>query len=326
MMKFLFVGNRKFVLEEMVKRRLSLAGILVVKNTHLEKDLSCGSMPYIVVGTKSELLTQITCTDFDVLVSNGCPYILPISALKRKVYVNVHPSLLPDLKGVDPVIGSILFERDAGATCHVMDDSVDGGGIISQVRIPYSSDLDVSLLYQLSFIAEKEAFLCALERKFAPARAQAHLENAIYYTRKPEDRTIFFNEPAEVILRKVKGFGNLSQGCFFGYAGETYKVYNAECLTNAYLQEYSTRFTELQIVLCYENSIIFKKDGKLIKFSSITGELSKIKVGSFLECRKPGDPVPDTLPRSGLSDALRASDGGSVPPRSPKGHKECEKT
>ena len=37
MTKYLFIGNRKFVLEEMLKLKLDLQ-ILVVKNTHLEKD------------------------------------------------------------------------------------------------------------------------------------------------------------------------------------------------------------------------------------------------------------------------------------------------
>ena len=37
MTKYIFVGNRKFVLEEMLKIGLD-TDILVIKNTHLEKD------------------------------------------------------------------------------------------------------------------------------------------------------------------------------------------------------------------------------------------------------------------------------------------------
>ena len=47
--------------------------------------------------------------------------------MKKKKYVNIHPSFLPDLRGIDPVLGSILFKRDAGATCHIMSEKIDAG-------------------------------------------------------------------------------------------------------------------------------------------------------------------------------------------------------
>ena len=70
------------------------------------------------------------------------------------------------MRGIDPVLGSILFKRDAGATCHIMSEKIDAGDIISQLKIPYSNDLDASLLYQLSFIAEKKVFHMALQKNF----------------------------------------------------------------------------------------------------------------------------------------------------------------
>src|SRR6185295_17658889 len=98
---------------------------------------------------------------------------------------------------MDPVPGALLFGRDAGATCHMMDDGIDTGPIISQVRIPYSEELYAGLLYQLSFKAEQEVFRLALARNFRPARAQSAAKDIVYYTRKKEDLRIRFSEPAE---------------------------------------------------------------------------------------------------------------------------------
>ena len=83
MTKYLFIGNRKFVLEEMLRLKLDLQ-ILVVKNTHLEKDKILNDRLYEVVSSKSELMHHISDKKFDILISNGCPYILPIDKLKKK--------------------------------------------------------------------------------------------------------------------------------------------------------------------------------------------------------------------------------------------------
>ena len=106
-LKYVFVGNRKFVLEEMMALKLNLQ-VLVIKNTHLEKDDLLNNINHKIIENKKELLDYINNNEFDILISNGCPHILPISKLKKKIYANIHPSFLPDLKGIDPCLGSIL--------------------------------------------------------------------------------------------------------------------------------------------------------------------------------------------------------------------------
>ena len=83
MTKYIFVGNRKFVLEEMLKIGLD-TDILVIKNTHLENDKLLKENKHTIISTKKELIDYIENNEFDVLVSNGCPFILPISKLKKK--------------------------------------------------------------------------------------------------------------------------------------------------------------------------------------------------------------------------------------------------
>ena len=123
---------------------------------------------------------------------------------------------MPDLKGIDPCLGSILFKRDGGATCHIMDNTIDGGPIISRVKIPFTEDLDVSLMYQLSFVAEKNVFLDAYKKNFLVTQNQEK-GNWKYYSRKPTDRLLNFNESPEQLVQRVKTFNNKSQGCTFKY-------------------------------------------------------------------------------------------------------------
>jgi methionyl-tRNA formyltransferase len=280
-MRYVFIGNRKFVLEEMLKKKLKVA-ILVIKGSHLERDNILKNKDFSLITSKQNLMEKLGEITYDILISNGCPYILPIAKMEDKLFVNIHPSFLPDLRGVDPVLGAILHKRDSGATCHLMNNKIDSGDIISRVKIPYSNDLDISLLYQLSFIAEKKVFLEGYKKSFHPSFPQENKKDLIYYSRKEEDQFISFEETNELIISKIKTFSNLSQGCFFIYRNYTFKVFSVNIIMNEFFKKESLKQINLEILLCYEDCIIFKKDNQIIKLSKINGPMEKIVVGSFI--------------------------------------------
>ena len=285
--RFVFVGNRRFVLERMLQENLDLSAVFVVQGTHLQRDLERGALGDIarafVIRDKADLLAQLRSTEFDVLVSNGCPYILPIADLPKARYVNIHPSYLPDLRGADPAIGAVLFGRDAGATCHVMDAGIDTGPIIAQIRIPFSEDLDVTTLYQLSFVAEQQAFSQSLARDFQPAFEQIEHGDLMYYSRRKEDRIIDFTESNELILRKVKAFNNRSAGCEFMAQGRRFHVFSARLMENSFLADFVSGFSRLTVALSYENCIVFHKDGQVLRFEQIDSvDGAMISVGDRL--------------------------------------------
>jgi methionyl-tRNA formyltransferase len=280
--KFVFVGNRRFVLESMLAENIRPVLTLVAANTHLEKDIVSLGIPFQIFKSKKELLDLLQKQEYEILISNGCPFILPVLEMKPAQYVNIHPSFLPDLKGIDPAIGAILFKRDAGATCHVMDTTIDGGDIISQIKIPYSPDLEVSLCYQLSFKAEKEVFIDALRRSFAPARTQVPTGDEIYYSRCIDDRRIHDRLSVDDIIQRCKAFNNKSQGALLSINGKTYHLHAAKEIHNSYAIS-STKDQESGCVLFqYEANIIFRHRGKLIKVTSFTDDLSGVKVGTKL--------------------------------------------
>ena len=118
-----------------------------------------------------------------------------------------------------------------------------------------------------------------------PTKKQQETDNLIYYSRTIEDRWISFEETNPRIINKIKAFNNKSQGCFFEYASETFKVHDITVLNNSYLTQYAAKFDNLQIILCYEATIVIKKDDQLLKLHNIVGNLEKIKLHTLVNDR-----------------------------------------
>ena len=55
--------------------------------------------------------------------------------------INIHPSLLPAFPGVDAIGQAMTYGvKVYGVTVHYVDNTLDGGKIISQAAIPYEGD------------------------------------------------------------------------------------------------------------------------------------------------------------------------------------------
>lgn len=77
--------------------------------------------------------------DLDVLVLSRLGEILPpeLICIPRLGIVNIHCSLLPQLRGPDPIPGAIIGGlAESGVTMCFVDEGVDTGDIILQKRIP----------------------------------------------------------------------------------------------------------------------------------------------------------------------------------------------
>ena len=268
-MKYLFIGNRRFVLEELLEHTSDVE-IVCIEGTHLQRDAILDKVNYKIISGSKSVHDLIRNTDFDILVSNGLPYKLKLSELPLKKYVNIHPSYLPDLKGIDPVLGAILFERDAGATCHLMNNLFDGGDIISQVKIPYSEDLHASLLYQLSFIAEKQAFNSAWDRDFEAVGPQESKDNLIYFSRSNDTRVINFSKSDKEIIQIIKAFDNNNQGARFYVDKVEYKTHSGWVTYNQFLRLNFGSKPNNSIVLIYEDTVVIKRESSFLFLSKVS--------------------------------------------------------
>lgn len=85
--------------------------------------------------------------DLSIVASYG--KIIPKNIIESPKFktLNVHPSLLPKLRGSSPIQSSILLEDETGVTIMKIDEMVDHGPLLSQKKIeiewpPYASDLE----------------------------------------------------------------------------------------------------------------------------------------------------------------------------------------
>lgn len=79
---------------------------------------------------------------WDVFVVIDYGYILPkgLLAIPRKGVINIHPSLLPRLRGPSPLRTAILNnEKENGVTVMLMDEKMDHGPVIAQEHITFAA-------------------------------------------------------------------------------------------------------------------------------------------------------------------------------------------
>jgi len=281
MRKFVFAGNRFFVLEEMLKKRLLVIKIFVVKGSYLEHELNKRKIKHSLIASKKKLIEELRLLNYDIFISNGLPHILPISSLTKgneKKFINIHPSYLPDLKGADPVPGAILFGRDSGATCHYMNDEIDSGDIIARTKIKYMPDFDSRLLYQLSFIAEKKVFNQAFQKKFS-AFKQPRKKNNIYYSFKENDLLINFKEDYLTIFRKIKAFNTQNKGAYFLYQNEKIRVMDVSIIQIPFMNMIFSNLKENIVANLYEDRIIIKKNNIYLELRCLVGSIKGIAIG-----------------------------------------------
>jgi methionyl-tRNA formyltransferase len=83
-----------------------------------------------------EDLTPITNTDWDLFVVVAYNFILPkwLLELPKRGVINVHPSLLPKLRGASPIRTAILenLKDEVGVSIMLMDEKMDHGPILAQ--------------------------------------------------------------------------------------------------------------------------------------------------------------------------------------------------
>lgn len=265
MRKYVFAGNRFYVLREMLNLNLNVVKIFAHKNSYLEKELIKNNIEYELIQDKQSLIEKISNIEFDYFISNGLSYILPISKLStgNKKFINIHPSYLPDLKGKNPIQAAILFKRDMGATCHYMDDGIDTGNIISQIKIPYSSEFDAGLLYKLAFNLEAKVFNEAYNNNFVPQTMLPKINNPIYYSVKEKDNYIDINsDSVEAIIKKIKAFSTLKKGAIVEIDNQNYNVIGANVIQDRNIIKLINEFK----ISRYENYILINKDDLIIKF------------------------------------------------------------
>jgi methionyl-tRNA formyltransferase len=159
-----------------------------------------------------EVIAEIRGLAPDIIVVMAYGQILPKSVLEipRIACLNLHASLLPRYRGAAPIQAAIAAgDRETGITVIYMDEGLDTGDMLLQVRVAIlPNETGGSLHDRLAQIAP-DVLLGALDllaNQRAP-RISQQSANATYSPKLTrEDGKIDWSEPAEVIERKIRAF------------------------------------------------------------------------------------------------------------------------
>jgi phosphoribosylglycinamide formyltransferase-1 len=92
---------------------------------------------------ETQLATRLKEAGVELVVLAGFMRVIkkPLLDAFPRAIINIHPSLLPDFKGLEAWKQALeAGVPETGCTVHWVDDSLDGGDIISQRRVPVLPD------------------------------------------------------------------------------------------------------------------------------------------------------------------------------------------
>ncbi|HEX6261919.1 MAG TPA: methionyl-tRNA formyltransferase [Actinomycetota bacterium] len=172
----------------------------------------------------------------DVLVVVAYGEILPgdVLAVPRLAPVNVHFSLLPELRGADPVRRAILEGLETtGVTTMRMDEGMDTGPILLQAEETIRSEDDAGSLGERLAALGGRLLVETLDR--LPGLAERPQDDAgATIARKipPEQEWIDWSQPVEAIVRRVRALSP-EPGARTRMRGKVLKVYRARSVEGA---------------------------------------------------------------------------------------------
>ncbi len=147
-------------------------------------------------------------------------FIIPKAIIEAPKYgiINIHFSLLPKLRGASPVQHAILQGLDeTGITYYLLDERMDTGDILHQIRCPLDHTETSGILYDRLFSVAAEN-LPQVIRDYTAGKIkpqpQNHQEATYCYSKTRPETTYVFKEDAKInwreepslIERKIRAF------------------------------------------------------------------------------------------------------------------------
>ena len=161
----------------------------------------------------NELYDQIKGLNPDLFVVAAYGKILPAEFLNLSKHgcLNVHPSLLPKLRGASPIQTALAQGlKITGTTIMLMDEGMDTGDLIAQESLEIDNNDYDELEARLASLSA--VLLLRVMSGFADGTIKLHVQDedeATYcYKIKKEDGEIDWNEENQVIANKVRAFVN----------------------------------------------------------------------------------------------------------------------
>jgi methionyl-tRNA formyltransferase len=141
--------------------------------------------------------------DARVVVVAAYGVLIPEKLLSERLWLNVHPSLLPRWRGAAPVERSIMAgDRETGVTIHRTTAELDAGPIAAQRRFPIGPDDDAGVVYERAAKVALDVFdEVVSDPIFVPQPTEG-----VSYADKigAQDRELDWSQPAEENLNLIR--------------------------------------------------------------------------------------------------------------------------
>ncbi len=230
----------------------------------------------------NEFIERLKALNPDYIVVASYGKILPaeILNLPKRASLNVHPSLLPKYRGPAPVPWTLINgEKETGVTIFEMDEGMDTGKILYQVKTEIGADENAGdLLKRLSYLGASalDKTIRLMEEGRITPTPQNDSEATYAPMLKKSDGLIDWNMKAEEIHNRVRGM-NPWPGAFVKWRGKLLKVWKSD-----YTIENSSG--EIGTVVEVRNDGIYVQTGKgmlIIKELQLEGR-KRLPVADFL--------------------------------------------
>lgn len=135
-----------------------------------------------------------------------CAYglLVPTELLDERLWLNVHPSLLPRWRGAAPVERALMEgEDETGVTIHQTVAELDAGPIAAQEAFAVGDEDDAGTVYgRAAEVAARllDGVLADSRPSLAPQRGEATYAAKI----GPDDRVLDLAQPADALVRRVR--------------------------------------------------------------------------------------------------------------------------
>ncbi|MBI1966957.1 MAG: methionyl-tRNA formyltransferase [Gemmatimonadetes bacterium] len=167
--------------------------------------------------------------DVGVVVAYGHILKPELLAIPKRGMVNVHPSLLPELRGAAPVEWAIMNGlKKTGVTIMLMDEGLDSGPILHQIPERIEDETGGELSTHLAEVGAQALIeALAMWEQDALRPVPQHHERATYAPKLTRELArLDWTGPAEVLTRKIRAL-DPKPGAWAELEGREVKLFGA---------------------------------------------------------------------------------------------------
>jgi len=233
-------------------------------------------------GKAQDFLSTFEC---DVVLSVNYLFIIEKDLIDKpkKYAINIHGSLLPKYRGRTPHVWAIINgEIETGITAHLIDDKLDNGQIIEQIKIPiHSSDTGANILEKFSekYPTLVDSILEKINNGSLSFTPQDSIQASYFGKRTPEDGKINWQWSRERIYNWIRAQAKPYPGAFTFIEEQKIIIHRSEISDLGFRQEQNNG----EVLSIEDENIFVKTNNGVIKVSELENGIPRnLIIGTIL--------------------------------------------